>query len=182
MNKPAFPLGLASLGQEPDNYTIQNAAFQTSQCDGKITVLPEGSGVKTGVRFENNHISAPLAFAGNYDSPFGCVQFTGWAQATLELRFDSAQQVLFGRINVDTVNLDGVNPIISGFVTPIVQTSLNNRVNPIQILDGKQIALDVPMASTGGKLQAKVTDMRADFRDDALNLYVVYGFTGTNAP
>jgi hypothetical protein len=181
MNKPAFPLGLAAVRQEPDDYAIQNAAFEASQCDGKITVLPEGSGVKTGVRFENNRISAPLAFAGNYDSPFGCVQFTGWAQATLELRFDSAQQTLFGRINVETVNLDGVNPIISGFVTPIVQTSLNNRVNPIQILDGKQIALDVPMASTGGKLQARVADMRADFKDNALNLYVVYGFTGAAA-
>ena len=77
------------------------------------------------------------------------------------------------------MNLDGINPIIGGFVTPLVQTTLNNRVNPIQILQGKQIAINVPIASTGGNLQANVTDVRAEFKDNALNLYVIYAFNGT---
>jgi hypothetical protein len=53
--------------------------------------------VKTGVRFENNRISAPLAFSGSYNSPFGCIEFKGWAQANLELRFDAEQRTVFGR-------------------------------------------------------------------------------------
>jgi hypothetical protein len=81
-------------------------------------------------------------------------------------------------INVETVNLDGVNPLVSGFVTPIVQTTLNNRVNPIQILQGKQLAIDAPIASAGGRLRADVKDVRAEFKDDALNLSVVYDFSG----
>lgn len=177
IGQPAFPLGAANNPERTGG--LEYAAFQeSSSCDGKITVLSEGSGVKTGVRFENNRISAPMAFTGSYNSPFGCAQFTGWAQTVLELRFDKEQQTLYGRINVETVNLDGVNPVISGFITPVVQTSLNNRVNPIPILIGKQISMNVPIASTGGNLQAQVNDMRAEFKDNALNLYVVYAFDG----
>lgn len=172
--KPSFPLGLAQ--NEFSNSSYEYAAFQ--QCDGQITILPEGSGVKTGVRFDNDKISAPLAFTGSYNSPFGCLNFTGWAQAALELRFDKSQQALYGRVNVETVNLDGVNPAISGFVTPMVQNSLNQRVNPIQILSGKQVSVNVPIASTGGNLNASVSDMRAEFKDGALNLFVIYDMTG----
>jgi hypothetical protein len=170
MNEPAFPIGTAS------------AAGAQQQCDGLIKVLPEGSGVKTGVRFENNKLSAPLAFSGTYNSMFGCLQFTGWAQANLELRFDEAQKAVLGRINVETVNLDGVSPLISGFVTPVVQTTLNNRVNPIQIMQGKQIDVDLPIAATQGSLRADVKDVRAEVKDNALNLYAVYDFSGNKTP
>jgi hypothetical protein len=179
MAPPAFPIDLAVNSNGERVFVPQYAAFQEPpKCDGKLTVLPEGSGVTTGVRFENNRISAPLAFSGSYSSPFGCIDFKGWAQANLELRFDAEQRSVIGRINVETVNLDGVNPLVSGFVTPIVQTTLNNRVNPIQILQGKQLGVDVPIASAGGRLKADVKDVRAEFKDDALNLSVVYDFSG----
>ena len=177
MNDPAF---LVTTGGEAftEAPALEHAAYQGG-CDGKLSVLEEGSGVKTQLRFENNRIAAPLAFSGSYNSPFGCVRYTGWAQAYLELRFDAAGQAVFGMINVETVNLDGVNPLISGFVTPIVQSTLNNRVNPIRILDGKQVALDLPIASAGGRLQADVKDVRAEVAENALNLYVIYEFRGT---
>lgn len=182
MNDPAFPLGLADNNANQNSGGFEYAAFQTAPaCESKITILDQGSGVQTGLRFENNRISAPFAFSGSYSSMVGCLQFTGWAQANLELRYDAATQAVLGRVNVETVNLDGVNPIVGGFVTPLVQTTLNNRVNPIQILQAKQIALDVPVASTGSKLQANVSDVRAEFKDNALNLYVIYAFSGTPA-
>ncbi|HTK37038.1 MAG TPA: hypothetical protein VL325_00975 [Pyrinomonadaceae bacterium] len=178
LNAPSFPLGIA----ENRNTNSNSKAFglvQTQQsCDSRITILPEGSGVKTAINFANNNISAPLAFSGNYSSPLGCLQFTGWAQANFELRFDVAQQAVFGRINVETVNLDGVNPLISGFVTPLVQTSLNNRVNPIQIIKGSQLAVDLPIKASGGSLVATVKDVRAEVKDNAMNLYVIYDFLG----
>ncbi|HVF29766.1 MAG TPA: hypothetical protein VNA22_02300, partial [Pyrinomonadaceae bacterium] len=117
MNAPAFPLSEGS-----------------ADCEGRITIQKEGSGVVTGVTFENNRISAPLAFTGSYASPFGCARFTGWAQANFQLRFDQQNQVVFGQINVETVNLDGVDPLISALVTPIVQSTLNTRVNPVRLL------------------------------------------------
>ena len=168
MNPPAFPLG------DPQ-------AAAGSGCDSKITILPEGSGVQTGVRFENNKLNAPLAFTGSYQSPVGCLQFSGWAQSNFELRFDAATQSVFGQVNVETVNLDGVNPFFSALVTPIVQSTLNTRVNPVRLIDGKQIAVNLPIAATGGNLQAKVADVRSEVKGNALNLYAIYEFGGVKA-
>jgi hypothetical protein len=161
MSAPAFPL-----------------SSESSDCEGKITLQREGSGVQTGVSFDNNRISAPLAFTGSYASPFGCLRFTGWAQSNFEMRFDTQNQVVFGQLNVETVNLDGVNPIVSALVTPIVQSTLNTRVNPIRILDARQIAINLPVAAANGNLQASVSDVRAEVKDNALNLYAIYDFTG----
>ncbi len=169
MNAPSFPLGPSLQGD------IENA----SVCAGKITILKEGSGVQTGLRFENNTIAAPLAFTGSYNSPVGCLQFTGWAQTNFELRYDASQQSVFGRINVETVNLDGVNPIVGALLTPLVQSTLNDRVNPIQILKGSQISVIAPIVSANGNLQAAVQDVRAEVKNNTLNLYVIYGFHGS---
>lgn len=161
MNAPAFPLSDPS-----------------TDCEGRITVQQEGSGVQTGVSFENDRITAPLAFTGSYASPFGCLRFSGWAQSNFEIRFDQPNQLVFGQINVETVNLDGVNPVMSALVTPIVQSTLNTRVNPVRILDGRQIAINLPVAAASGNLQAAVTDVRAEVKGGAVNLYVTYDFTG----
>ena len=161
MNAPTFPLTEGS-----------------AECEGRITVLREGSGVQTVVNFDQNRITAPLAFTGSYASSFGCLRFTGWAQANFEMRFDQQNQAVFGQINVETVNLDGVDPILSALVTPIVQSTLNTRVNPIRLIDGRQIAVDVPVVAASGNLQAKVSDVRAEIKENALSLYVIYDFNG----
>jgi hypothetical protein len=161
MNAPAFPLG-----------------SEAAECDGRITLLQQGSGVQSNVSFDNNRISAPLAFTGSYASPFGCLRFTGWAQSHFEMRFEAQNQAVFGQLNVETVNLDGVNPVVGALITPVVQSTLNTRVNPIRILDGRQIAIDLPVAAANGNLRASVTDVRAEVKDNALNLYVIYDFAG----
>lgn len=162
MNAPAFPLGAESV-----------------ECNGRITILQQGSGIETGVNFGDGRISVPLAFTGSYASPFGCHNFTGWAQANFQMRFDEQSQIVFGQINVETVNLDGVNPIMSALLTPIVQSTLNARVNPIRILDSRQIAVDLPIAASDGRLRASVKDVRAEVKDNALNLYAIYDFSGS---
>lgn len=168
MNAPTFPL---TVSGQPD---VGQA------CRSEITILRE-RGVQTAVRFDNNTLSAPLAFSGSYNSVFGCFQFTGWAQANMDLKYDASQQSVFGQINVETVNLDGVNPAVGGILTPLVQTTLNNRVNPILIVDGRQIAVSVPIAATRSNLKAAVSDMRAEIKQNALYLYVIYDFRGTPA-
>jgi hypothetical protein len=161
LKPPTFPLGSGS----------------DASCQSNITIVQQGSGVQTGVQFENNRLNAPLAFTGSY-SFGGCYQFSGWAQSNLELRFDQGTQSVYGIVNVETVNLDGVNPIISGLITPIVQSTINERVNPIKIVDGKQLAIDLPIVASGGDLKAAVNDVRAEVKDNALNLFVIYGFIG----
>lgn len=188
MNAPSFPLSLTAQQNSPENFggeaRAEKIAFQGGgngggTCDSKIVLKQEGSGAVTTVKLENGNITVPLAFSGNYSLLGNCWQFSGWAQANLKLQFDETQQTVFGQINVETVNLDGVNPVLSGIVTPLVQNVLNSRVNPIVILRGQQIALSLPIAATDGTLNAKVKDVRADVKDNALNLYVTYDFQGT---
>jgi hypothetical protein len=181
LNAPAFPLNLTGRNDFNETPRPQLASFalqNSGGCGGQITLLPQGSNVTTGVRLENDKIIAPLAFSGS-TAVFGqCINFAGWAQASLALRYDEAQQTVFGQINVETVNLDNVSPVISGFVTPIVQTTINSRVNPITILRGQQLALNLPIAASGGTLKANVKDVRSEVKENALNLFVTYDFAG----
>lgn len=166
---PSFPLNLSG--------TTTDQPVSEITC-GKISLKPEGSGATTAVKMENGQILVPIAFSGNFNALGTCFEFKGWALANLELRFDETQQIVFGQINVQTVNLDGAPAVVSGLVTPLVQSTLNNRVNPVQILRGDQIALRVPIKSTDSTLQARVKDVRAEIKDNALFLYVTYNFSG----
>ncbi|HSK71785.1 MAG TPA: hypothetical protein VK892_08835 [Pyrinomonadaceae bacterium] len=181
MNAPAFQLGLMQKEETENPNVVKYGLLQNGGCEDKIVLLPEGSGIQTGIRFEENKIAAPLAFSGSKSIMGNCIPFSGWAQAYLELRFDQPQQTVFGQINVETVNLEGVNPIFTGLVTPFVQTTLNSRVNPIEVLRGQQIALSVPIAATDGQLQAAVQDVRAEVKNNALHLYIIYDFKGVKA-
>jgi hypothetical protein len=179
MNPPSFPLQASAIEPRQDVYRIIPALEE--QCDSRIQVLPEGSGVRTGVAFKDGKITAPIAFKGSLQSMVGCIQFQGWAQAHLDLRFDAGQQAVYGVVSVDTVNLDGVNPLVSGIVTPIVQGTLNSRVNPILLLRGEQIGMNVPVASAGGDLKARASDIRAEVKDDEVIFSVDYTFEGEKA-
>lgn len=168
-NAPTFPL---SLTGQPTDQPVNEI-----QC-GKITLKREGSGATTAVQMENGQILLPIAFSGNFNALGNCFDFSGWARANLELRFDQERQSVLGRVNVQTVNLDGVPPLISGLLTQYVQATLNNRVNPIEILSGEQISLNVPIKSTNSTLKANVQDVRAEIKENALFLYITYNFNG----
>lgn len=163
MNDPTFSLTGGSAPQP-----------SADGCASAITILEQGSGAQTSVNFQNNRLEAPIAFSGAYNSAFGCFKFNGWANSVMELRFDQTTQSVFGHLNVETVNLDNVNPLINSIVTPVVQSTLNARVNPIKIVDGQQIAVNLPIESANGTLVANVTDVRAEVTENALNLYVQY--------
>ncbi|MDM7922987.1 MAG: hypothetical protein QUS14_11860, partial [Pyrinomonadaceae bacterium] len=122
-------------------------------CPSSLTVLPENSGVPTAVAFENGRLEARLAFSGTYRSIFGCLPFTGWAPAALDLRFDPQTRSVLGQLNVQSVNLKGINPAFGELVTQFVQSTLNSRVNPITIIQGQQLAFDQPIAAADGSLR-----------------------------
>lgn len=178
MKEPSFPLQLGSNIQKNNSDATQYGLLQQKTCEGRIKLLQQGSDVQTGVRFENNKINAPLAFSGSANVFGNCIEFNGWSEANLELRFDSEKQIVYGVVNVQTVNLDGISPAFSGLITPLVQGTLNQNVNPIEIINGKQISVNLPIAATGGNLQANISDVRAEVKDKALNLYVSYDFAG----
>jgi len=172
LGTPTFQLGQA----RGDGFEhVEQALFQG--CTNTVTLLPEGSGVKTGVQFRNGTIYAPLAFTGSYNLA-GCLQFKGWAQTKITLSFDQQKQTVYGYVDVEGVNLEGVNPIANNFVTVFVQSAINQRVNPLVLVSEPQLSLMIPVKATNGAIKARAKDVRAEVLDGSLKLYLTYEFSG----
>ena len=165
------------LSQSAGNTEFTTAAFQGG-CNNSITLLPEGSGVKTGVQFRNGNVSAPLAFTGSYNFSGQCIQFKGWAQTSIKLYFEEPNQTVYGRVSVEGVNLEGVNPIANTFVTVFVQTAIDQRVNPLVLVSEKQLSLLIPVKASNGTVKARAKDVRAEVLDGSLKLHLIYEFSG----
>ena len=176
LGPPSFKL--AEAAPLPGSANFQQAAFQDG-CANTITLAAEGSNVKTRVEFAGVKISAPLVFSGNYNLLGNCMQFKGWAQTTSQLSFDQPSQTLYGRVNVEGVNLENVNPLANNFVTVFVRTAIDSKVNPIQFLRPQQLQLLIPVQASNGSVKAEVKDVRSEAADGALRLHITYGFTGT---
>ena len=165
------------LSQSTGNGEITTAAFQGG-CTNSITLLPEGSGVKTEVQFKNGQVSAPLVFTGSYNFSGQCIQFKGWAQTNIKLYFEEPKQTVYGNVEVEGVNLEGVNPIANTFVTVFVQSAINQRVNPLVLVSEKQLSLLIPVKASNGTVKARAKDVRAEILDGSLKLHLTYEFSG----
>lgn len=158
--------------------TIENAAFQGG-CTNSVTLAPESGNVKTQVKFSGGTISAPLVFSGSYSLMGNCIQFKGWAQTSIQLSFDQPAQTLYGRVNVESVNLEDVAPIANNFVTVFVRSAIDSRINPLELLRPSQLQLLIPVKGSNGSLKAHVKDVRAEVQDGVLRLHITYDFSGT---
>lgn len=154
---------------------MQPAAFQ-AQCDNVVVLNPEGNNVKTSVQFGGGKIVAPLAFTGSYRILTQCIQFKGTARATVDLSYDQSKQTVFGRLNIEEVVLDGTSSLVSGLVTAFVRKTIDERLNPFEVLRVSQLALTLPIQATGGTLKAQVKDVRAEVQEGALKMYLTYDF------
>ncbi len=154
-----------------------NAAFQGG-CANSVTLAQESGNVKTQVQFANGNITAPLVFSGSYNLLGNCMQFKGWAQTSIQLSFDQPSQTLYGRVNVEGVNLEGVNPAANNFVTVFVRNAIDSKVNPLEILRPGQLQLMIPVKASNGSVKAQVKDVRSDAQNGQLRLHITYGFSG----
>lgn len=173
LGTPTFQLG---QNQGAGFERVEHALFQGG-CSNSITLLPEGSGVKTGVQFRNGDIYAPMAFTGSYNLG-GCINFKGWAQTKIKLSFDQEKQVVYGHVDVEGVNLEGVNPIANSFVTVFVQSAINQKVNPLLLMTEPQLSLMIPVKASNGAIKARAKDVRAEILDGSLKLHLTYEFSG----
>lgn len=176
LGPPSFQL--SSNGPQSGLGDFRKAAFQGG-CTNTMTLAHEGTNTKTQVQFAGGKIAAPLAFSGNYNLLGNCTALKGWAQTTIDLSFDQPKQTLYGRINVEGVNLENVAPFANTFVTVFVRTAIDSRVNPIEILRPQQLQMVLPIAASGGTVKATVKDVRAEVQDGALRLHITYDFSGT---
>ena len=173
LGTPTFQLGQAQSREQ----RIEHALFQGG-CTNSITLLPEGSGVKTGVQFRNGNVYAPMAFTGSYNLAGNCMQFKGWAQNKITLSFDQNKQTVYGYVDVEGVNLEGVNPVANTFVTVFVQGAINQKVNPLVLVSEPQLSLQIPVKASNGAVKARAKDVRAEILDGSLKLYLTYEFSG----
>lgn len=154
---------------------MQPALFQAG-CDNVVVLNPEGGNVKTGVRFTGGKVIAPIAFTGSYRILTQCIQFQGTARTTVDLSFDQPKQTVFGRLNIEELVLEGTNALVSSLVTAFVRQTIDERLNPFEVLRVSQLALSLPVKATGGTLKAQVKDVRSEVQEGTLKLYLIYDF------
>jgi hypothetical protein len=179
LNPPAFKLGALRANDPPAIFgspRFLNA--QSGGCANQITITQEGSGARTTVTLRDGQINAPLAFSGAYNAFGNCINLRGAAQANISLSFNREQQTLYGQINVLGVNLENVSPVFEPIVTTAVQSAINQKVNPLVIMRGAQLTLNVPVQASGGTVHAQARDVRSEIKDGALRLHITYDFTG----
>jgi hypothetical protein len=144
------------------------------KCPGAVTLVPEAEGRRSGVRFVEGRITAPVAFRGSYEAPLlGCVNFEGWADTAFDLSFDPAAQALRARIQVRDVKLRNIPSAMSGGVSGLVQDAIDARVNPVEILRAEQLGARLPLADGNG-LRLRAREVRHQVVGTELRLHIVY--------
>jgi hypothetical protein len=181
LQAPSYPLTLSesTAPVPPDLHTDVSTAHAVlpAQCPSQIVLERQVGGVKTEVHFRDGRIEAPLAFSGSYPVAFlGCINFTGWADATVALNFEPSRQVLAGRVRVNEVHLSGVPSLGSGLITSYVQNSLDRKINPVEILRAEQLSALIPVKPAGGSLRLRAREVRPEVVPGELRLRIAYEF------
>src|SRR5215212_8405426 len=93
---------------EPPSFPLSKGG-EGKKCESRVQLLPAAGGTRTGVRFVENRITAPVAFRGSYDAPLvGCLKFEGWADTAFQLEFNRERQALGARVTVRDLKLKNV--------------------------------------------------------------------------
>ncbi len=170
------PVDFSIAKNESKKVKFENAAYrQGDKCNEVIRLEREVNGVRTAVRFRDGRVLAPLAFSGSYDVPlFGCADFTGWAETNVELNFDAGKQALLARIKVVNINLNGVSGLGSGVLARLMQSSIDKKINPTEILNVEKLSFLFPLESMGGNLRLRATEMRPEISPGELKVKIFY--------
>lgn len=152
------------------------AALMNPPCSETIRLLRETNNVRTSVRLRDGKIFAPIAFSGSYSPPFiGCVDFAGVADANIDLEFDQEGQRLVGRAKIVNVSLNGTGGVGGSVIARLVQSSIDKKINPIEIIRMDKVSFVVPIQNSGS-IRMKATGMRHDISGGNLNVHIAYEF------
>jgi len=165
------------LSATPQRKPVASAFLpERSACAESIKLMREIEGVRTAVRFRNGQILAPLAFSGSYNPPFiGCVPFAGWAETTVDLAFDQAGQRLIARARVHNVSLSGTGGVGSAIIAKMIQTSIDKKINPIELIRTDKVSFMLPLQNSNG-LRMKATGFTHEIVNGQLNVRIAYEF------
>ena len=178
---PEFPIASLRPANKNNAAAFQKAAFGygstlSAPCAESIKILRETGGVRTSARILNGRINVPLAFSGTYSPPFvGCVEFAGWADTNIDLEFDRDGQRLIGRATVAAVNLNGAGGVGGTLIAKMIQSSLDKKLNPIEILRLDKLSFGIPMTNAGN-LRLRAVGVRPEIFTGVLKLHIDYEF------
>jgi len=82
-----------------------------------------------------------------------------------------------GRVRVLSVNLGGISSLASGILSRLVQSSIDRKINPIEILQTDKLSFVVPIQNAGGSLKMKATGVRHEVNNGVLNINIAYEFS-----
>lgn len=184
LKQPDFPLAKngSKFKVQRSKLTVSSFSEGNSKeknpfCDEKIVLQREMNGVRTAVRFRDGKIYAPIAFSGSYNPPLiGCVDFQGYAETNIDLEFNQQQQTLIGKVRVLKVQLGNMPSVAGGFVARLVQSSIDNKINPIEILRADKLTFVIPVQDSGGSLRMRATGMQPEVGNGVLNVHVSFEF------
>ena len=149
---------------------------QNAPCGQTVKILRESGGVRTSVRIRDGRISVPMAFSGTYSPPFvGCVEFSGWADSYIDLEFDREGQRLIGHVTVSSVNLNGTGGIGGTLIAKMLQGSLDQKMNPLEIFRLDKLSFVVPMQNIGN-LRLRALAARPELSPGSLTVHIDYDF------
>lgn len=192
-NPPEFPLAanapknkaqsgkIAALSFNNESPIVGNPKSESKNCNESIRLLRDVEGVRTAVRFRDGKIYAPIAFSGSYNPPLiGCIDFQGYAETNIDLEYDRQSGKLLGRVRVLSVNLGGVTNLASGVLSRLVQSSIDRKINPIEILQIDKLSFLVPIQNANGSLKMKAVGVRSEIANRVLNVNIAYEFSKGN--
>jgi hypothetical protein len=163
--------------QEPSMPLTIGGAAPSAQCASEIRLKREVGGVRTAVHFENGRIVGPLAFAGAYySSLLGCFEFSGWADAEVNLEFSHERRALVARFRLRDIHLNDVPPLANGPLVNMVQTAIDRRYNPVDLITLEQLSTRVNIQPAKGALQLRAKEIRPEVTPAGLTLHVTYEF------
>jgi hypothetical protein len=179
LNEPFFDAAIdavLSKGNTPF-IELREGGDANAECRETIRVAREMNGVRTAVRFREGKIIVPVAFSGSYRFPLvGCVDFAGWAETLVELEFDNANQRVLARAKVQSVSLNGTAGVGKNLLAPLVQSALDKKINPIELIRIDRLAFAFPIDQTSS-VKVRATGFRTAVQNGSLTIYLPYEIT-----
>ena len=174
---PEIPIASRKI-ENKNNIKLSNSFLSNTSagpCTESVKLLRENQAVRTAVRFREGKIYMPIAFSGGYNPPLiGCVDFGGYAESNIDLEFDKSSQRLIGRVTVLNVVLNGTAGIGSSVVTKMVQSAIDKRLNPIEIIKTEKLSFSLPMQTSSVRMEA--AGIRSEIVNNTLQIHVDYVF------
>jgi hypothetical protein len=164
LNEPSMPLTIGG-------------AQSSANCASEIRLKREINGTRTVVHLENGKIAGTLAFAGAYNaSLMGCVEFTGSADADVNLEYDAKRQAVLARFYVRAIHLNNTPAMLNGPLLSMVQSAIDRRYNPVEVFTLEKLSTRLEIQPAGGALQLRAKEVRTEISPAAITLHIIYEF------